>query len=150
MCGCRPRPESSVYLQWPFFFSRKRTIPHELHCPHSAGKQAVTDNDVRFSLCSVALKRRLDLSMVLSSSSWGNLKIKHSLKFARFVDRDSPAHLLLDADRVWQLEEAERNHAFLETADLLLRLFQEQKATPHDRLEDGSTLLHVNSRTSTS
>jgi len=142
-CGCRSRSETSVYLQWPFFLSRKRTTTHESHCPYAAWEVAVTDVNIRLSLCSLTLKRKLHLSMMLSYLHWSEPQIKPDLKVRRVVSNSSPAFQLLNALRFYGLEADDRISSFESIGDELLRLFQGRRATPYDRLEDGSTLLHV-------
>jgi len=153
VCGCSPRSEISVYLQWPFFFSRQRTVKHESHCPRAAWEVAVSDINFRLSFCSLTLKRKLQLSMALSSLNGSELQIKPNLKIRRVVSVSSPAFQLLNGYRFWGLEglEADDRIPFIERiGDELLRLFQERRATPYDRLEDGSTLLHVSYRATNS
>jgi len=149
ICGCDSRSETSVYLQWPVLLSRKRTTTHESHCRHAAWEVAVTDVNIRLSLCSLALKRRLHLSMVLSYPKWSELQIKPELKIRRVVSASSPAFQLLNRLSFHGLNADDCIYLSKRAAGELLRLFQERKATPYDRLEDGSTLLHVSRRTPT-
>ncbi|KAF2868554.1 hypothetical protein BDV95DRAFT_670156 [Massariosphaeria phaeospora] len=137
-CGCNPRSETSVYFQWPFFLSRKRTTVHESYCPRAAWEAALTDIEFRFSLCIRALKARL----ALSYHNGSELQIKPALMIRRVVSESSPAFRLLRWER-FQWRELDKCKSLVDGfPGELLRLFQERRATPHDRLEDGSTLLH--------
>jgi hypothetical protein len=146
-CNCQPRSEKSIYLQWPIVFSQNQTIAHGSHCPYAAWEQALTDINVRLSFCSRALKRKFHLSIALLLSHGGGVQIAPTLTVRRIVSSDSPGFQLMKKRLAFQTKPKGFGQSI---ANELLRLFQERKATPYDRLEDGTTFLHVRRRILTS
>jgi hypothetical protein len=139
-CGCRPFSQTSIYLKWPFYLSRKRTTTHRSDCPNASWERVLTDINVRISLCSLALRNSFCFSIILSHLN-GEVAIKPTLAIRRVVPTTSPGFSLLlrlTGDEIFVTPDLIEY-----TTEQLLRLFQIGEVSPYDRLADGSTLLHV-------
>ncbi|KAF2660012.1 hypothetical protein K491DRAFT_675049 [Lophiostoma macrostomum CBS 122681] len=140
-CKCHGHSNTEILLQWPFRFSRTRKRIHSSHCPYSAIEDTITDLTLRFSMCSVALRRKAHVTIELSHAAWA-LSLVPSLEISRIVSWDSPAVKLIG-----DFEATIRANPGVETwrqpAQDLHKLFAQRKASPHDRFLDGSTLLHL-------
>jgi hypothetical protein len=140
-CQCRKRGNSKIYLQWPFWLARTHTSIHKPHCPHATYEDSMIDLSLRFSVCRLALKRKIQLAFALSRNA-GSTTIRHSLRTIRIVDSDAPAFKLamdIRTDLSTNLSpDAWEKHAYK-----LYRLFEQRLASPHDQLANGQTLVHV-------
>lgn len=140
-CMCHGQSDTTVYLRWPFVLSRTRTKVHSSHCPYSAIEDAITNLNLRFSLCSVMLKRETEVAIALSRGA-GSSSISPMLKSYCVVDKQSPAFRLV--------ESISHNdigfpvfYSWEPKARQLYKLFETRAASPYDRLPNGQTLLHV-------
>jgi hypothetical protein len=132
-CSCRPRPKKASYLRWPIDFSWGTRSVHNPGCPYTTFHPTVTDMNLRFSLCGFGLRRKIEISIAISRMATGSFSVNPALTCYRIVQRSSPAFELM-----WTYRER------VELIPLeLIKLFQDGKASPYDRLKDGSTLLHV-------
>jgi len=91
----------------------------------------------------LVLGLKLRLFMELSIGS-GTFSIMPNLSFGRIVTlQSSPAFGLIHRLFHPAISSAERNPTFYSAE--MKKIFETRQASPHDRLEDGSTLLHVSS-----
>jgi hypothetical protein len=138
-CTCRKRRIRKQVIRSPFVVSRNETQFHDPSCQFwISGGQEMT---VGFGmiLCYLILGLKLRLFMQLSIGS-GTFSIMPSLSFRRIVTiGSSPAFLLIYS--FLNVPPIRRNSR-IAIADLT-KIFQKHQTSPHDRLEDGSTLLHV-------
>jgi len=140
-CACRRLSKRYVYLRWPVSVSRNITQVHDPDCPYSVYQSAITDLNVRFSVCSTALRRKIELRIALSHSL-DSSSISPGLISYRVVSVTSPGFALLDSFGEMMIYEPE-NVSWASFAQDLFRSFQNREASPHDRLANGQTLLHV-------
>jgi hypothetical protein len=132
-CTCRPRTGRVSYLRWPIDFSWDTRSGHSPGCPYTTFHPTVTDMNLRFSLCGSGLRRKFEISIAISHMASGSFSISPALTCYRIVSWSSPA---------FKLMRTYRNRTEL-IPGKLLKLFQDGKASPYDRLENGDTLLHV-------
>jgi hypothetical protein len=132
-CSCRPQSKKASYLRWPIDFSWDTRSVHNPGCLYTTLHPTVTDMNLRFSLCGFGLRRKIEISIAISHMAHGSFSVNPALTCYRIVPESSPAFelMLTHRDRVELIP--------LE----LLKLFQDGKASPYDRLENGTTLLHV-------
>jgi hypothetical protein len=132
-CTCRSRPGRASYIRWPIHLSWKKRNDHDPGCLHTTFHPTVTDMNFQFSLCGFGLRRKIEISIAISRMAPGAFSVNPALTCYRIVPESSPAFELM---RTYQ-----------QCPDLipgkLIKLFQDGKASPYDRLEDGFTLLHV-------
>ncbi|KAF2642199.1 hypothetical protein P280DRAFT_296468 [Massarina eburnea CBS 473.64] len=134
-CNCPPHSETSTYLRWPFQLSWNRRTAHQPGCPSTALNDSTTTIALRYSVCSFALRRKIDISFGISRVEGGDFSIMPPLTLRNLVSWNSPAFNLIDCiDRDTKPEKFTRD---------LMRLFQDGEASPHDRLGNGYTLLHT-------
>ena len=69
-----------------------------------------------------------------------HVSVNPSLSARRIVSRNSPAFELID-----RMFNPSHDPPPMDSSAELTKLFQTREASPHDRLIDGSTLLHVSS-----
>jgi hypothetical protein len=133
LCSCRSRPKRVSYLRWPIDFSWDTRSVHNPGCPYTTFHPTVTDINLRFSLCGFGLQRKIEVSIAISRMAHGSFSVNPALTCYRIVPESSPAFELL--------------RTYKGRTELipgkLLKLFQDGKASPYDRLENGFTLLHV-------
>jgi hypothetical protein len=113
---------------------------HNSTCPYAI-EDDVAELNVRFTMCSLALKRKTQLALALSNGA-GSMSVKPALETYRVVDERSPAFRLL-ASFGRRIGPEPDPLAWEKPARDLLKLFNTKRASPHDRLPDGQTLLHV-------
>jgi hypothetical protein len=133
LCTCRSRPRRVSYLRWPIDFSWDTRSPHNPGCPYTTFHPTVTDMNLRFSLCGFGLQRKIEVSIAISRMAHGSFSVNPALTCYRIVPESSPA---------FELMRTYRSRTEL-IPGKLFKLFQDSKASPYDRLEDGTTLLHV-------
>ena len=141
-CTCYRYSGTTFSSQWPIAFSWTTTREHESQCPHSIYQAAVTDINIRFSLCSIALGRKVNVALAISRG-FGSWTILPSLVSYRIVDSATPAFKLL-ANFHERIGTYPGPDAWTGPAQELFRLFQTRQASPHDRY-GSKTLLHVSS-----
>ncbi|KAL4879725.1 hypothetical protein BJY04DRAFT_192793 [Aspergillus karnatakaensis] len=132
-CTCHNRSFSAS----TFSFSFSGT--YETNCPlHSEERQMIALS-AKYAFCNRVIRLSVNAMMTLTWGA-GAFSISPTLRFHSVVRDDSPAFNLLN-----QAGDTD----FLLTSDMLedirqtlLQMFQDQRATPTDRLADGSTLLH--------
>jgi hypothetical protein len=140
-CKCHGQSTTIVYLKWPLFISRNVKKVHGSHCAYSAIEDAVTELSVQFSICIAAFKTKAQVAVALSRGG-GSSPIDSGLKAYRVVDKRSPAFRLLGMFER-KLGPDPRPDAWERAAHELYKLFETRAASPHDRLTNGQTLLHV-------
>jgi hypothetical protein len=133
LCTCRSRPRRVLYLRWPIDFSWDTRSVHNPGCPYATFHPTVTDMNLRFSLCGFGLRRKVEMSIAISRMAHGSFSVNPALTCYRIVPESSPA---------FKLMETYRNRVELIPLELI-KLFQDGRASPYDRLEYGHTLLHV-------
>jgi hypothetical protein len=131
-CSCRPRPKKASYLRWPIDFSWDTRSGHNPGCPYTTFSPTVTDMNLRFSFCGFGLRRKIEISIAISHMASGAFSVNPTLTCFRIVPWQSPAFELIRNNRCPERVPGE-----------LFKLFQDGKASPYDRLENGATLLHV-------
>jgi hypothetical protein len=142
-CRCHGQSNTTIYLQWPIYLSRTQTKVHNSRCPYSKTEDTVSDLNIRFSMCSVALRRKAQIALAISRGA-GISSLSPALKTFRVVDRKSPAFRLV-ASFERRIGPDPSPSAWEKPAQALYMLFETRAASPHDRLPDGQTLLHVSS-----
>jgi hypothetical protein len=133
LCTCRSRPRRVLYLRWPIEFSWDTRSVHNPGCPYTTFHPIVTDMNLRFSLCGFGLQRKIEISIAISRMAFGSFSVKPALTCYRIVPKSSPAFELMSNDYRYP------SHI----PGKLFKLFQDGRASPYDRLENGTTLLHV-------
>ena len=138
-CTCQPQTSAFGYRSGPFAFTYTRASIHEPRCPRASIQNTVTDLQLQATLCSLILGKRFWLSFQLSYGT--GLSVKQNLECRRVVRDSSPAFAFIQsfAYSIVNMPIDE----FLGEVDELLKMFQLGQASPHDRLLDGSTLLHA-------
>jgi hypothetical protein len=136
-CSCRKRHQEKQLVRPPFVVSLNEVHFHESSCLFWIPGSYNASFSFGMILCYLILGLKLRIFMTLSIAS-GTFSINPSLSARRIVSRDSPAFALIDWVFVWS-----ENPLLVNTSAELIELFQTRKASPHDRLEDGTTLLHV-------
>jgi hypothetical protein len=133
LCTCRSRPRRVSHLQWPIDFSWDTRSVHNPGCLYTTFHPTVTDLNLRFSLCGFGLRRKIEISIAISRMASGSFSVNPALTCYRIVQESSPAfELMYD---YWSCSERIPGE--------LIKLFQDGRASPCDRLKDGTTLLHV-------
>jgi hypothetical protein len=140
-CSCHGQSETVTLLQWPFLLSKTRTKVHSTDCPYSAVEDAVTDLNMRVSICIIALKRKAQVTIALSKGA-GASSLTPTLRTYGVVKENSPAFRLLGSFRR-RVTTDPGPEAWQKAAQDLYKLFQRRLASPHDRLPNGQTMLHV-------
>jgi hypothetical protein len=133
LCTCRLRPTKASYLQWPIEFSWDTRSGHNPGCPYPTFHPTLTEMNLRFALCGSGLRRKIEISISISHMASGAFLVNPAFTCYRIVPNSSPA---------FKLMETYRYHVELIPGQLI-KLFQDGKASPYDRLENGTTLLHV-------
>jgi hypothetical protein len=136
LCKCRKRRIRNQITRSPFVVSWNETHFHDPSCSFwiSGGHEMTVGFGI--ILCYLILGLKLRLFMQLSIGS-GTFSIMPSLSFRRIVTiASSPAFQLI------QSFSYSRENSRNSIADLT-KIFQTRQASPHDRLENGRTLLHV-------
>jgi hypothetical protein len=132
-CTCRSLTRRASYIRWPIDLSWNKRNDHNPECPYTILNPTVTDINLRFSLCGFSLRRKFEISIAISRMAPGAFSVNPSLTCYRTVPKSSPAfELMRTYNRCPELIPGK-----------LFKLFQDGKASPYDRLEDGATLLHV-------
>jgi hypothetical protein len=138
-CTCRESRQEKQLVRTPFVVSLNEVYFHDSSCPF----WIPGTHDVNFSfgmtLCYLILGLKLRMFMTLSIAS-GTFSVNPSLSARRIVSRNSPAFELID-----RMFNPSHDPPPMDSSAELTKLFQTREASPHDRLIDGSTLLHVSS-----
>ncbi|OAG06984.1 uncharacterized protein CC84DRAFT_1258202 [Paraphaeosphaeria sporulosa] len=142
LCACRAQSSSSTCYWWQAVLSSSVTKPHTSECLYSAFDDKITEIDLRVSLCSSLLRRKYTLAMGFSHSLAKGFGIRAGLRTFAIVDHDSEAFSLIRRFASRENYELSRPDSWQNVAAELQRLFESRRASPHDRLSDGSTLLH--------
>jgi hypothetical protein len=138
LCTCRPQTSTLGYLSGMLALTCVRTFIHNPQCPQSAFQTALTNLQFRATLCSLILRTKASLSFTLSYGA--GFSVTHTLQCHHIVE-SSPAFAFIKP-----LVESSINmpeETFRGEIDKLFAMFQLRQASPHDRLPNGSTLLHV-------
>lgn len=94
-------------------------------------------------MCSIALGRKAHVTFAMSRGA-GTFSINPALICHRIVDKKAPAFdLTLEFIMSYAGMDLIPTMTWPEYMQKLLQLFQTKKASPHDRQEDGMTLVHV-------
>ncbi|KAF2008977.1 hypothetical protein BU24DRAFT_380969, partial [Aaosphaeria arxii CBS 175.79] len=137
-CDCKHHKKSYSYSLWPFELWKSLTRKHRIDCPHSIYEDATTQLGIQLNLCSLMLKRKVQISVFFSQSMRGP-GVSSNLRCHRIVTSGSPAFKLVFD---FLNESISGPNSYKDMTDELFKLFQLREASPHDRLEDGMTLLH--------
>ena len=138
LCTCRKRLLRKQFVRSPFVVSRNEAHYHDTNCPlWTSGSHEMT---IGFGmiLCYLILGLKLRLFMQLSIGS-GTFSIMPSLSFRRIVTEESSPAFRLIRDMLHHSDEL----GSLNRSTELTQIFQTRQASPHERLKDGTTLLHV-------
>jgi hypothetical protein len=138
-CTCRPQTSTLAYLSGLLALTCTRTSIHDPRCPRSSFQDAVTDLQLRATLCSLVLRTKMSLTFALSYGA--GFSLKHHLQCHRVVDQSSPAFTFVK-NLVWSSTKMPEER-FCKEVDKLFAIFQLRQASPHERLPNGRTLLHV-------
>lgn len=143
LCTCQPQTYARDHKLGWFSLTRGQTVIHEPRCQQGLFQDAVTEFEIRATFCSLTLGRKVSLAFALSYGA--RLSVTQNLHCHRVVPESSPAFALVQAlvDSSVTMREKE----FRGKIDRLSVVFQLRQASPHDRLPDGSTLLHVCTQT---
>ncbi|PSN60720.1 hypothetical protein BS50DRAFT_449097, partial [Corynespora cassiicola Philippines] len=134
LCTCRGQTTVTKLLQWPFSVVRARTSSHERQCPFWLRDDVSSKIDVKFSICSVLLGRKMRVALALLHEG-GGYSVQSSLICHRVV-KTSPAFEYIESlskNNDWVGESAYKT---------LYQMFQAREASPYDRTPNGRTLLH--------
>jgi len=137
-CTCRPQTSALGYRTGLFALTCTRTSMHDAGCPQAPLHNAVTDLQLQATLCSLLLGKKVLLSFQLSYGA--GLSTKQNLECHRVVEW-SPAF-----EFAMTVVESSMNmpmDTFRGEVEKLSMMFQLRQASPHDRLTNGTTLLHV-------
>ena len=138
-CTCRKRHLKKQVVQLPFVVSRNEIHFHDPSCPLWIAWSRDITLSFGMILCSSVLGLKLRLFMELLVGS-GTFSIMPTLAIRRIVTVDSsPAFKLID--KIIFCHQADGS-GFTCSAELT-KIFQTRQASPHERLGDGKTLLHV-------
>ncbi|KAF2873941.1 hypothetical protein BDV95DRAFT_604162 [Massariosphaeria phaeospora] len=143
-CSCQPQSQLTTYLNWPISLVRNQTVHHDATCEFSVHQAAITDMNLRLTICSMALRRKANVAFAISVGA-GCWRVQPSLEVYQVVPRSSPAFQLLDKFlvRARITGRLDSSNVWRETADELYKLFETRQASPNDRLVDnGRTMLH--------
>ena len=146
-CHCRPRTKTTTIYHrsaypnrlYSILWNHSQTREHDSSCWLGAYENCRTTLQLQLSMCSLLLKRKLELSVELCRG-FGALSISPALRAYRIVPGSSPGFELIE--EFWNKElyqECTANDFW----KLLSELFQNGEASPYDRCLDGETLLHV-------
>jgi hypothetical protein len=138
-CTCRTHTSAFGYWSSWLTLACTRTSIHDPQCPLSHLQNTVTNLQLRATLYSLVLRSRVSLSLALAYGA--GFSINQSLECHRVVSIDSPAFSLI-RDLVKSSSNT-TEEVFCGEVDKLLEIFQQGQASPHDRLSNGKTLLHV-------
>ncbi|KAF2271873.1 uncharacterized protein EI97DRAFT_242083 [Westerdykella ornata] len=145
-CTCHTRSQTTVYLSQALHLSHTLTTLHHPPCPLSTlpSTSTMSNLHLRFSLCSLALKRKIHFAIALSRGL-GSTSLLPALRSYRVVDaKTSPAFRLM-ATFGRRIGDRPDERAWEVVARKLWKVFEEGKASPYDRLANGWSLLHVSS-----
>jgi hypothetical protein len=142
-CHCLPQSTSSnMYRKRSFTslvtISRKIEWSHFPICPYALYEAARKSFKIQLSVYSITLARKAQIAIGLFCAA-GSLSIHTSLRTFPIVENSSPAFLLIY--KTFSKECSKEWHCSLRSR--LSQLFDQGQATPHVRLPDGATLLHV-------
>jgi hypothetical protein len=138
-CTCRTRTSAFAYqLGWSAL-ACTRTSVHDPQCQLSSLQNTVTNLQLRATLCSLILRSRVSISFTIACGA--GFSIKQGLECHRVVSINSPPFSLIP-DLVWSVYNT-TEQVFHDEVDKLLEIFQQGRASPHDRMPCGSTLLHA-------
>ena len=140
-CTCRPRTSTLDYSTRTFAFKYARTSFHDPLCRRSSFQDVSSNVQLRASLFPCILRRRVSLSFTQFYGSG----FTQSLQCHPIVQRYSgafPSAYTLHKSSISMTKEEFRGEV-----DKLNKMFELRQASPHDRLPDGGTLLHVCTKT---
>jgi hypothetical protein len=138
-CTCRPQASTLGYLSGMLALTCTRTSLHDPQCPRSSFQDVVTDLQLRATLCSLVLRTKMSLTFALSYGA--GFSLKHNLQCHRVVHLSSPAFKLVTT--LVEISTEVSEESFRTEVDKLFAIFELRQASPHERLPDGTTLLHV-------
>lgn len=138
-CTCQPQTHARDHQLGWFSITCAQTLVHEPRCQQRLLQDAVTELEIRATFCSLILGRKVSLAFMLSYGA--ELSVTQDLHCHRVVPESSPAFALVRT--LVESSDTMREEAFCREVDRLLLMFQHRQASPHDRLTDGNTLLHV-------
>jgi hypothetical protein len=141
-CTCRPQTSALNYRSRLLALTCSRTSLHDPQCPQSAFQKAVTNLQLQTTLCSLILGTKMSLAFTLSYGA--KFSVNHNLECYRVVHKSSPAFAFIDT--LVQSSEGMPQEMFQGEVGRLFRMFELGHASPHDRLSNGETLLHVRVR----
>jgi hypothetical protein len=142
-CNCRPTTTKVACSWWSAVISRNTTNAHASECSYRMFDDQLTDIDFRISVCSTLLRRKFTLAMGISRSLSKPFASRTELRAVAIVRDDSEAFSLIDRYASHRNDALYRPDSWKETAAEFQRLFETRRASPHDRLSDGRTLMHV-------
>lgn len=142
-CTCRCRLQATLNhtssKQYPFA-SRLNANLHEALCVYATSDHIEAQTSLRYTYALTLLRWKIQASIYLCSQA-GTWSVQPSLICQRIVTRDSPAFkfigLYLNSLRNSQ------NDDHTSDTSVLFKMFENRECSPHDRLPDGTTLLHV-------
>lgn len=141
-CGCRPQTTSVTYGRVSAALTRRVTKVHSRNCYHSATEDAAAGIDMRISLCSSLLRRKIVVALGISYSLSKGFGVQASLRGTTIVDYSSEAFSIV-YEYCRETDLLDRPGSWEEITNELQKLFQDRRASPHDRLAHGGTLMHV-------
>jgi hypothetical protein len=94
-CICRPQTTGLGYRSGWFALTCNRTSIHDPQCPQSSYQDAVTNLQLRATLCSLILRTKISLSFALSYGA--GLSVTQNLQCQRVVPWSSPAFAFMES-----------------------------------------------------
>ncbi|KAH7371733.1 hypothetical protein BKA66DRAFT_443924 [Pyrenochaeta sp. MPI-SDFR-AT-0127] len=140
-CKCdlaaKTRTLASWESSWNFLISVKEmtSLKHVDTCTYSSFSTHHSSLQVRLSFCVNALRRKISLAYALHSKA-SYFNIQPSLRIHRIVPHFSKAF------RRFAIRLGSLKPPFHKNGELLRNVFESREAMPHDRLANGTTLLH--------
>jgi hypothetical protein len=138
-CTCPGSYQASHVSRGPIVFSLSQIYPHTHHCPSWVPGAGAMNASLGLILCYLALGLKFRIFMALAIGT-GTFSITPSLACHRIVSRtSSPAFGIIDEIGSFKMAHL----TFCEASAKLSKIFRTQQASPHDRLINGQTVLHV-------
>lgn len=142
ICHCKTHTTSVTLFRWPAALSHSVSKIHLDDCVYSTTEDAITEIDLRMSLCSAVLRRKFTMAVGFSFSLAGGFGIRVGLSPIAIVDSDSQAFAVV-RDFWRDYDQLAIPGSWKGSAAKLHALFEAREASPHDRLSSGKTLIHV-------
>ncbi|ERF70973.1 hypothetical protein EPUS_09044 [Endocarpon pusillum Z07020] len=143
-CQCRPTTQSRTLYSWemwslrPFYIAQETSFEHEKDCLYSAYSEARKNLQLRLSFCTALFRSKVQLNIQLYYGA-GMFGVSLPLRIHRIVPESSPAFSLI-SNLHNDIKIPYVGEVYISR---LREFFEKRDASPHDRLNDGQTLLNA-------